>query len=89
MGVPVIIGTGLEYLKWGMSGYVKMKRHPKLLEYEQVASLMCDDIVDQRSFMRTDVQTFLRHPAICGQIQMLMGIPGFMESALQTLHHHL
>lgn len=86
--MPVIIGTGLQYLKWGMSGYVKIERHIKLLEFEQVASLMCDDIVNQRSFERNDVETFLRHPAICGQIQMLMGIPGFMETALEALHQH-
>lgn len=80
------MGTGLENVKLGLSGYRKIQRQVKLLTFEQVSSLMCDAIVLRKGLNRAKVSTFLGHPAICGQIKMLMGIPGFMHTALGALY---
>ena len=85
MGVTVLIGTGLECAKLGLSGYIKLERHVKLLEFEQVSLLMRDYIVRLKPLDEEDVDIFLRHPAIRGQLKMLMGTPGLLHTASLAL----
>ena len=84
--MTVLIGTGLECAKLGLSGYIKLERHVKLLEDEQVSLLIRDDIVRLENVNKEDLDTFLRHPAIRGQLKMLMGTPGFMHTSSSALN---
>lgn len=86
VGMTVLIGSGVEHVRQGMSGYMRFARHIELLTCEQVSSLMSAAIVRHHGLKTEHVDTFLRHPAVQGQIRMLMGLPGFMHMALEALY---
>ena len=82
--VVVLIGAGLQYGRWGLSGFTKNLRTVNVLTFEQVVSLMKADIVSKRSLKPEDVDAFLRHPLMSAQMKMLMGLPGFVVMALDS-----
>lgn len=56
--MTVLMGTGLEYVKLGLSGYIKYQRRVELLTFEQMSLLMRDAIVRRKSLNQADVDTF-------------------------------
>ncbi|KAL3148758.1 hypothetical protein ABBQ38_014169 [Trebouxia sp. C0009 RCD-2024] len=88
-GLVVLIGTGLEFGKFGLTGYRKIARTVNILTDDQVELLMKTDILSQHRLSPEDVGAFLKHPLMRAQIRMLMGLPSFMLMALDFLLAHL
>ncbi len=89
VGLSVLIGTGLEYARIGMSGYEKKSRPIFHLSLPQVSELMADAIVCVNSLTHQQAKDLLCHDAMRVQLNLLMGLPGFMDMALDVLHANL
>ena len=87
--LSVLIGTGLEYAKLGLSGYEKMPRQIRHLSLSQVSKLMADSIVSVNRLTVQQANELLGHRAMRVQLNLLMGLPGFMDMALDVLHGSL
>lgn len=85
----VLIGTGLEYAKIGLSGYEKTPRRIRHLSLSQVSHLMAESIVTVDRLTVQQANKILDHRAMRVQLSLLMGLPGFMDMALDVLHDNL
>ena len=82
----VLIGTGLEYASIGMAGYASRPMHIARLTTPQVSELMANALVNTHGLTTEQATDLLGHDAMRVQLGLLMGLPGFMDIALSTLH---
>ncbi len=87
--LSVLIGTGLEYAKLGLSGYEKTSRQICHLTPSQVTDLMADSIANFNRLAVPQANDLLGHRVMRLQLNLLMGLPGFMDMALKVLHTNL
>lgn len=87
--LTVLIGTGLEYAQIGMSGYEKVYRHVCHLSQSQVSDLMADSVAKVNRLTVVKANSILSHRVMKVQLNLLMGLPGFMDMALDVLHTKL
>ncbi len=87
--LSVLIGTGLEYAKLGLSGYEKTSRQICHLTPSQVTDLMAHSIANFNRLTVLQANNLLDHRVMRLQLNLLMGLPGFMHMALKVLHTNL
>ncbi|KAL0019737.1 hypothetical protein WJX77_008046 [Trebouxia sp. C0004] len=87
--LSVLIGTGLEYAKLGLSGYEKTSRQICHLTLSQVSDLMADSIANANRLTVRQANNVLCNTVMRLQLNLLMGLPGFMDMALDVLHTNL
>ncbi|KAL0029904.1 hypothetical protein WJX77_006658 [Trebouxia sp. C0004] len=87
--LSVLIGTGLEYAKIGLSGYEKTYKQICHLTLSQVSELMADSIAKANRLTVLQANIVLGHRVMRLQLNLLMGLPGFMDMALDVLHTNL
>ncbi|KAL0047778.1 hypothetical protein WJX82_011660 [Trebouxia sp. C0006] len=87
--LSVLIGTGLECAKIGLSGYEKTSRQICHLTLSQVSDLMADSIARTNRLTVPQANNVLGHRVMRLQLNLLMGLPGFMDMALDVLHTNL
>jgi ABC-type transporter lipoprotein component MlaA len=75
--------------KLGLSGYQKMSRQIRHLSLAQVSNLMADSIAKVNRLTVQQANDLLGHRAMRVQLNLLMGLPGFMDMALGVLHASL
>lgn len=87
--LPVLIGTGLEYAKLGLSGYEQTSTQIYRLTLSQVSDLMADSIAKGNRLTLRQANNILTNRVMRLQLNLLMGLPGFMDMALDVLHTNL
>ena len=87
--LSVLIGTGLECAKIGLSGYEKTSRQICHLTLSQVSNLMADSIARTNRLTVPQANNVLGHRVMRLQLNLLMGLPGFIDMALDVLHTNL
>ncbi|DBB01187.1 TPA: hypothetical protein ACH3X1_001069 [Trebouxia sp. C0004] len=88
-GCVCLSGTGLEYAKLGLSGYEKTSRQICHLTLSPVSDLMADSIAKVNRLTVPQTNNVLGHRVMRLQLTLLMGLPGFMDMALDVLHTNL
>lgn len=81
----VLIGTGLAYASIGMAGGASLPRHISRLTTPQVSELMASALVDANGLTSEQANDLLGHSAMGVQLNLLMGLPGFMDMAVKVL----
>ncbi len=76
--LSVLIGTGLEYAKLGLSGYEMTSRQICHLTLSQVSDLMTASIAKENRLTVLQANAILGHRVMGLQLNLLMGLPGFM-----------
>ncbi len=87
--LSVLIGTGLEYAKIRFPGYEKTSRQICHLTLSQVSDLMAASIAKENRLTVSQANDVLGHRVMRLQLKLLMGLPGFMDMALDVLHDNL
>ena len=87
--LSVLIGTGLEYAKIGLSGYEKTSRQICHLTLSNISDLMAASIAKESRLTVLQANDVLGHGVMRLQLNLLMGLPGFMDMALDVLHDNL
>lgn len=87
--LTVLTGTGLEYARSALSRYEQTSRQIHHLTLSQVSNLMADSIAKVNRLTIQQAKDLLGHGAMRVQLNLLMGLPGFMDMTLDVLHASL
>ena len=87
--LTILIGTGLEYARSALSRYEQTSRQIHHLSLSQVSSVMADSIAKVNRLPIQQAKDLLGHGDMRVQLKLLMGLPGFMDMALDVLHASL
>ena len=87
--LTVLTGTGLEYARSALSRYEVTSRQIHYLSLSQVSNVMADSIAKVNRLPIQQAKDLLGHRDMRVQLNLLMGLPGFMDTALDVLHASL